>query len=119
MARSTTINYKNDIWFGYRGCTHHMPGERKGSTELNEAKKAIFFGDNKEIQVGGEGTIYVKTSQGKVELIQNVLFALSLAQNLLSVEQLLSCIFSVLFDDYSCVIKNKKAGQILPNIHMI
>ncbi|KAH0647717.1 hypothetical protein KY290_033702 [Solanum tuberosum] len=119
MARSITIDYKTDVWFVDSGCSHHMTGERKGFKELDETKKRrIWLGDNKEIQVEGEGTIVVQTSQGKVKLIQNVLFAPSLAHNLLSVGQLLSCGFSVLFDDVSCVIKNKKSGQILANIHM-
>lgn len=119
MARSTTIDHKTDVWFVDSGCSHHMTGDRKGFKELDETKKRrIWLGDNKEIQVEGEGIVAVQTSQGKVKLIQNVLFAPSLAHNLLSVGQLLNSGFSVLFDDSSCVIKNKNSGQILASIRM-
>ena len=90
MARSTIIDYKTDVWFVDSGCSNHMTGERKEFKELDETKnRRIWLGDNKEIQVEGEGTIVVQTSQGKVKLIQDVLFAPSLAHNLLSFGQLL------------------------------
>lgn len=70
MAHSTTIDYKTDVWFVDSGCSHHMVGEIKGSKEFDETKKRrIWLGDNKEIQVKGEGTIAVQTRQGKVKLI--------------------------------------------------
>ncbi|XP_069144340.1 uncharacterized protein [Solanum lycopersicum] len=64
MAHSTTIDYKTDVWFVDSGCSHHMVGEIKGSKEFDETKKRrIWLGDNKEIQVKGEGTIAVQTRQ--------------------------------------------------------
>ncbi|KAH0729618.1 hypothetical protein KY289_000806 [Solanum tuberosum] len=64
MARSTTIDYKTGVRFVDNGCSHHMTGERKGFKDLDETKmRRIWLGDNKEIQVEGEGTIAVQTSQ--------------------------------------------------------
>ncbi|XP_070028808.1 uncharacterized protein [Nicotiana sylvestris] len=105
MARSTIMDHKIGIWFVDNGCSHHMSGERSAFRELDETKRRqIWLGDNKEIHVEGEGTTAVQTSQGKVKLIQNVLFAPSLAHNLLKVGQLLNSGFSVLLDDGLCVI---------------
>ncbi|XP_075076448.1 uncharacterized protein LOC142163093 [Nicotiana tabacum] len=109
MARSTIMDHKIGIWFVDSGCSHHMSRERSAFRELDETKRRrIWLGDNKEIHVEGEDTVAVQTSQGKVKLIQNVLFDPSLAHNLLSVEKLLISGFSVLFDNGLCVIKNKK-----------
>ncbi|XP_070004067.1 uncharacterized protein [Nicotiana sylvestris] len=113
------MDHKIGVWFVDSGYSHHMSGERSAFRELDETKmRRIWLGDNKEIHVEGEGTVAVQTSQGKVKLIQNVLFAPGLAHNLLSIGQLLNSEFSVLFDDGLCVIKNKKTGQILASIHM-
>lgn len=40
----------------------------------------VRLGDNKCIQVEGQGTIVVETSDGKVKLLYNVFFVLSLTQ---------------------------------------
>ncbi|KAL3500572.1 hypothetical protein ACH5RR_039665 [Cinchona calisaya] len=119
MAWSADAKVVANVWLVDSGCSHHMTGDKSFFKDLDETKKKqIWLGDNKQIQVEGEGTVAVHTSQGKIKHIQNVLFAPSLAHNLLSVGQLLDSGFFVLFDDGMCVTKNKRIGHVLVNIRM-
>ena len=66
----------------------------------------------------GKGTIEVKTNQGKVKYLDNVFFIPTLSYNLLSVGQLVNDRYSVIFDDGSCTIRDKKSGLIIVNVCM-
>ncbi|KAJ0041452.1 hypothetical protein Pint_28226 [Pistacia integerrima] len=86
--------------------------------ELDESQKLeVRLRDNKQIQVKGKGTISI-TSHGKVKLLNNVLFVPSLTHNLLSIGQLMVSGYCIVFDDGSCVIKDKKSGQIIATVKM-
>ena len=66
----------------------------------------------------GKGTIKVKTNQGKIKYLDNVFFVPTLSHNLLSVGQLIDDGYSVIFDDGSCTIRDKKSGLIIVNVCM-
>ncbi|KAJ7961351.1 Retrovirus-related Pol polyprotein from transposon TNT 1-94 [Quillaja saponaria] len=109
MAHSDFVNCDNNVWYVNSDCSNHMSSVRVIFKEHDESeRKQIRLGDNKQIQVEGKGIFTVMTSNGKVKDIQNVLFAPSLAHNLLSVGQLLDNDFSIMFDDRKCVIKKNK-----------
>ncbi|KAJ0021072.1 hypothetical protein Pint_31220 [Pistacia integerrima] len=85
-----------------------MMGTRSLFKELDKSQKLeVRLGDNKQLQVAGKGTISI-TSHGKVKLLPNVLFVPSLTHNLLSIGQLMVSRYYIVFDDGSCVIKDKK-----------
>ena len=60
----------------------------------------------------------IKTLQGDVKLLYDVQFVPRLAHNLLSVGQLMISGYKVVFDGDSCVVNDKKSGQIIANVHM-
>lgn len=63
------------------------------------------LGDNKKIQVEGKGTIAIKTSHGNVKLLYDVMLVPSLTHNLLSIRQLMTSEYSILFDDAHALLK--------------
>ncbi|KAL4317812.1 hypothetical protein GQ457_18G000340 [Hibiscus cannabinus] len=70
------------------------------------------------MKVEGKGTFAIKTMQGNVKLLFNVQFVLSLAHNLLSIGQLMTSGYYVMFDGDSCAIRDKKSGQIIDIVPM-
>ncbi|KAK3012795.1 hypothetical protein RJ639_008022 [Escallonia herrerae] len=90
MGSFNDTNVESGVWFVDSGCSNHMTGTRSMFKEFDESfKKLIWLGDDKKIEVGGKGTVAVKNSHRKVKLLHDVLFALSLAHNLLSVGKLM------------------------------
>ena len=78
----------------------------------------MTLGDNKKIQVEGKCTVSIKTSQGNAKILQEVMLVPSLSHNLLSIGQLMTSGYSILFDDGFCTIKDKKSGQIIAKVPM-
>ena len=70
----------------------------------------VRLGDDNHIQVEGKGVIGLSNGEGKVKHLYNVFFVPSLPQNLLIVGQLMSNGYLVLFDNSSCVIKDKETN---------
>ncbi|KAL3537426.1 hypothetical protein ACH5RR_000792 [Cinchona calisaya] len=119
MAHYDTNEVSSDVWFVASGCSNHMTGMKEIFKGLDETQKMkVKLGDNKDIQVEGKGTVEIKTSHGKVKSLHDVQYVPSSAHNLLSVGQLVASGYSVLFDDGACVIKDKKSGQTVINVHM-
>ncbi|XP_020243384.1 uncharacterized protein LOC109821619 [Asparagus officinalis] len=119
MAYFDTNDVASDVWFVDSGCSNHMSGIREMFRELDKTQKMqVKLGDNKNIQVEGEGTVAIKTNNGKVKLLHDVQFVPKLAHNLLSVGQLMAGGYTIIFDDGECVIKDKKSGQTIVNVHM-
>lgn len=112
MACIDTDYKPSDLWFVDSGCSNHMTGTKSLFQELDETQRIkVQLGNKKEMQVAGKGTVGVDTSHGKVKVLNNIQFVPDLGYNLLSVGQLIAGGYSVLFDDNTCVIKNKKSGQ--------
>ncbi|KAE8732422.1 senescence-associated protein DIN1-like [Hibiscus syriacus] len=108
-----------NIWFLDSGCSNHMTGVKSLFNEIDETfKQKVTLGDNKKIQVEGKGNVAVKSSSGNVKLLYDVYYIPSLSQNLLSVGQLMATGYSIMFDDASCVIKDKKSDQNIVDVHM-
>lgn len=112
----------NDIWFLDSGCSNHMTLSKTLFKELDESYKIkVRLGDDKQMQVEGKGkgTVAVKDVHGNVKLLCNVYFIPDLTQNLLSVGQLMGNGYSILFDNGSCVIRNKESNQVIVDIKMM
>ncbi|XP_039127068.1 uncharacterized protein LOC120263267 [Dioscorea cayenensis subsp. rotundata] len=86
-------------------------------TELDESQKLkVRLGDDKEIEVEGRGTVAISFEGGSVKLLHDVQFVPGLAHNLLSVGQLLSRGFSVVFDGDTCSIFEKNSGELITTV---
>uniref|UniRef100_A0A3Q7HCA8 Uncharacterized protein n=1 Tax=Solanum lycopersicum TaxID=4081 RepID=A0A3Q7HCA8_SOLLC len=63
---ATTVENQTpkDVWFLDSGCSNHMSGTKSLFKDLDESKKSdVRLGHNKKIQVEGEGTVSIMTSQ--------------------------------------------------------
>lgn len=118
MAKHESKNEEaNEVWLIDSGCSNHMTGQRNLFKDLDENQKQfVKLGDNKEIKVEGRGTVALETHEGQVKLLHNVQFVPNLAHNLLSVGQLLSCGYSVTFDNTACLIIDKKTGKQVASV---
>ena len=106
------IKKKHELWFVDSGCSNHMKGTKFLFQELDEMRRIkVQLGNRREMQVKGKGRVKVVTSHGKIKLLDNVQFVLGIRYNLLSVGQLMTRRYSIVFDDNTCVITNKKSGH--------
>ena len=112
IAHSSTGATSDDVWFVDSGCSNHTSGTKSLFRELDESQKSeVKILNGTSITVEGRGTVVVITSHSSVKLIHDMQYIPCLAYNLLSVGQLLESGFSVLFDDSSCIIRDKKMGK--------
>ena len=102
------------MWLINSSYSNHMPGKRDLFVDLDESHKLkVKLGDNKEVQVQGRGTVAIKTNQGKVKLIHDVQYVPDIAHNLMSVGQLLTCGYSVRFEQDTCYIIDEASSRLL------
>ena len=108
-----------DVWYMDSGCSNHMTGNKQCFVKLEEkVNSQVKLGDGKLHNVEGKGIIFVQTKGGTPKLIYDVLYVPNLAQNLLSVGQLLQRGFLVKFEDDCCVISDKKNNTLVAKIKM-
>ncbi|XP_075499941.1 uncharacterized protein LOC142538514 [Primulina tabacum] len=119
MVHSNTDNNSSGVWFVDSGCSNHMTDTKSMFKELDETQKVkVQLGNGKDVQVEWKGTIGIETTNGKIKLLRNIQFVPDLGYNLLSVGQLMSCGYSISFDNGECVIKEKNSGNTLITINM-
>ena len=83
MAHYSLEGVANNVRLIDSGCSNHMTGKKEIFRKLDECKNLkVKLGDDKEIQVGGEGTVAITTISGKTKLLHNVQYVPSLAHNL-------------------------------------
>ncbi|KAI5323652.1 hypothetical protein L3X38_032724 [Prunus dulcis] len=108
-----------DVWYVDSGCSNHMTGNKQCFVKLEEkVNSQVKLGDGKLHNVEGKGIISVQTKGGIPKLVYDVLYVPNLAQNLLSVGQLLQRGFLVKFEDDYCVISDKKNNTLVAKIKM-
>ncbi|KAE8721974.1 hypothetical protein F3Y22_tig00014728pilonHSYRG00066 [Hibiscus syriacus] len=73
---------------------------------------------DEEVMAEDEAEAMVKSSSGNVKLLYDVYYIPSLSQNLLSGGQLMATGYSIMFDDATCVIKDKKSYQTIVDVRM-
>ncbi|CAN0831018.1 hypothetical protein LINGRAHAP2_LOCUS1598 [Linum grandiflorum] len=96
-----------------------MTGNLESFTEMDDTYRShVKIGDGKRLEVEGKGTILVKGKEGNKTLIQEVLYVPELAQNLLSVGQLMMKNYKLLFDNGECEIINKSNNSKVATIPM-
>nr|DAD21080.1 TPA_asm: hypothetical protein HUJ06_022543 [Nelumbo nucifera] len=89
-------------------------GVGKGKSKI---KKGVTMGDNNRVQVHGIGTVVITTLTGK-KFINDVMYVPGLAQNLLSLGQLMKKGYYVVFDNGSCMVHNKNDKKLMFSISM-
>ncbi|CAE5965681.1 unnamed protein product [Arabidopsis arenosa] len=109
-----SLDVSKTVWYLDSGCSNHMSGIKSMFKEIDESYKLkVKLGDDKEVQVEGRGIVVVHNGDGNLKLIYDVYYIPELAQNLLSVGQMVENNCSVFFDGNVCVIKDKKSGSTL------
>lgn len=94
-----------------------MSGNKELFYSLDESQRqTVRLGDDNEIEVAGKGSVAIQLQDGQTKLLQNVQFVPNLAHNLLSVGQLMSSGYAVIFEGNSCSIKDVKTGIQLMKI---
>lgn len=89
-----------------------MTGNKDYFVEMVDiVDSSVTLGDNKQVQVRGLGTIAVNCKTGG-KLIHDVMYVAGIAQNLLSVGQLLKKGYHALFDNGECLIYNKRSMNL-------
>lgn len=77
------------------------------------------LGDHKELAVEERRTVAINAVGGYVKLLHDVQFVPGLTHNLLSVGQLLSSGFSVVFNGDTCSIFEKTSGELMFKVKQI
>ncbi|CAN0905996.1 hypothetical protein LINGRAHAP2_LOCUS23973 [Linum grandiflorum] len=80
-----------------------MTGNLESFTEMDDTYRShVKIGNDKMLEVEGKCMILLKGNEGNKTLIQEVLYVPELAQNLLSVGQLMLKNYKLLFDNGEC-----------------
>ncbi|KAG6382598.1 hypothetical protein SASPL_157729 [Salvia splendens] len=113
MAHSNVYGDANErMWFVDSGCSNQMTGSRSLFKDLDEKQKGeVRLGDDKQVSIEGRGTLAIKTVQGDVKLIHDVQYVPTLAHSLISVGQLMASGYSIVFNNKTCAITDKKSGH--------
>ncbi|XP_049936006.1 retrovirus-related Pol polyprotein from transposon TNT 1-94 [Nymphaea colorata] len=110
---------KSEVWFVDSGCSNHMTGNKSFFKDIDETIQLdVWLGDNNRISVKGKGTAIIKSETGMEKFINDVYYVPGLAQNLLSVGQLVQKGYTLLFENDACEIKNK-SGVVLAKVNMV
>ncbi|KAF7839956.1 Retrovirus-related Pol polyprotein from transposon TNT 1-94 [Senna tora] len=117
MVSQGSCSYDGGIWLVDSGCTSHMCKEEKMFCDLDKTVKIrVTLGNGEVMQSQGKGSVTVATRQG-TRTIHNVLFVPGLSQNLLSVAQMISHGYTVMFKKKICFIYDLK-GKLLAEVEM-
>lgn len=96
-----------------------MSTSRFSFRELDESKNSqVTLGDEKNIQVEDRGIVSITTSKGNTKILQDVMLVPSLYHNLLSIGQLMTSEYSILFDYGHCVIRDKTSRHVIAKVPM-
>ena len=104
---------EKDVWYVDTGCSNHMSGSKSSFSHLNDNfHSTVSFGDCSTVDVMGKGDIRIKTKNGLIETISNVLYVPALKSNLLSVGQLLEKGYVITLRNGACEILNPSRGAV-------
>ncbi|XP_047335793.1 uncharacterized protein LOC124939357 [Impatiens glandulifera] len=108
FACQAAIGKNDNEWYVDSGCSNHMTGDESIFYKIDKSDTTrITMGNGAVVKSNGRGTIAVDSKTSKL-LIHDVLFVPDLAQNLLSVGQLMQNNHALYFDDDYCKIFDKK-----------
>ena len=112
MATHTLQTSEKSTWYVDSGCTSHMARDEGLFVSLDKsAKSKVKMGNGEVVQAQGRGSVKIHTNKG-TELVSDVLYVPSLAQNLLSVAQMLHKNYSLTFRNKMCIIYDPMGAEI-------
>jgi hypothetical protein len=108
---SNFLEAKDDFtWYLDSGCSNHMTGNKSLFVKLDESVKGkVNFGNDNEADIMGKGTLAIKVKNGGVMYVQDTLFVPGLRHNLISIGQLNSKNYKIVFEGRFCRIFNNTA----------
>ncbi|KAH0707987.1 hypothetical protein KY289_013063 [Solanum tuberosum] len=113
MAVHGGTKYESNIWYVDTGCSNHMCGSKFSFSSLDENfHSTVAFGDWSTVEVMGKCDIKIKTKNGFVETITNVLYVPDLKSNLLSAGQLQEKGYVITIKKGECEIYDPVRGAI-------
>ncbi|CAH9134446.1 unnamed protein product [Cuscuta epithymum] len=117
-ACHSAIETKEEEWYIDSGCSNHMTSNETIFHELDTSiKTKVKMGNGELVEAKGKGTIVIDTKKG-TRYIRNVLLVPRLAQNLLSVGQMMESGYALHFEKNSCRIYDKKNNQEIAEVKM-
>ncbi|XP_048232873.1 uncharacterized protein LOC125370626 [Ricinus communis] len=115
---AANVAMSSEVWYLDSGCNNHITGNKNYFMDLDESKKSrVTLGNNSQVQVCGIGTVAVDCKSGR-KYIHNVMYIASLANNLLSLGQLLKKDYYAIFDNEECMIYDKRSRELVHSVKM-
>lgn len=115
---TTNVVAPFEVWYLDSGCSNHMTGNKNYFVELDKSKKSrVMLGNNSQVQACGVGTVAVECKSGR-KFIHDVMYIPSLANNLLSLGQLLKKGYYAIFDNEECLIYDKRSRELVHLVKM-
>lgn len=90
MVTTVEGNSLVKAWYLGIGCSNHMIGHKDFLVDLDTSRKTkIKLADSRTLVAEGVRNIVVKSNDGKIAIIENVLFVSGMKFNRMSVRQLI------------------------------
>jgi hypothetical protein len=114
MAIEANQEPESDVWYVDTCCSNHMCGCKSSFSYLDEDFHSIVsFGDCSTVNAMRKGDIEIRTKNGFVEIISNVLYVSDLKSNLLSASQLQDNGYVITIQNGVCEIYDPSKGAII------
>ncbi|KAG6477561.1 hypothetical protein ZIOFF_066828 [Zingiber officinale] len=103
----------NEIWFLDSGCSNHVTGIKKNFVELDENYNSLLeLGDSKKLKIEGKGVVSVFSAEGQQKRMHDVFYTPEIAQNLLSVGQMMKNGYKLVFAEGQCEITDRNGQKV-------
>ncbi|CAN6685986.1 unnamed protein product [Malus baccata var. baccata] len=106
---SGEVKKMSDVWYIDSGCSNHMTSREDLLVDIDKNVKAnVQVGIGVLVEVAGNGTLVIETMKGR-RYIKQVMLVPGLAENLLSVDQMIEHGYFFLFGDYKVDVFNDRS----------
>ncbi|XP_031261579.1 uncharacterized protein LOC116119791 [Pistacia vera] len=108
VALCYSMQTSGDVWLIDSGCTNHMVASLENFVRLDRTYNSnVKVGNGDYVEAKGIGDVAVQTQAG-TKIISSVLFVPEIAQNLLSIAQMLEKNYTLHFQNHACIIKDSE-----------
>ncbi|KAG6509698.1 hypothetical protein ZIOFF_027698 [Zingiber officinale] len=112
-SSSNTVQDMNEIWFLDSGCSNHVTGIKKNFVELDKNYNSLLeLGDSKKLKIEGKGVVSVFSAEGQQKRMHDVFYTPEIAQNLLSVGQMMKNGYKLVFAEGQCEITDRNGQKV-------
>lgn len=107
MASSASVESSSSVWLVDSEYFNHITSNRRLFRKLDESQKmSVHLGDDKVMEVLGVGTVTISTKNGEFKQLHGVQLVPGITHKLLSVGQLLTKGYSVIFLGNGYIIRD-------------